>query len=409
MRDTELYAQILGVQSPWNVDCVDFLKNKKEVCVTVSLSKAGYCCPECGKPCNGYDVKRRRWRHLDTCQYSTFIEADVPRVECKEHGIHSVGVPWAEEKTRFTILLERFVIDLLHEAPISVVARWTGLSWSQVDGIQSRAVSRGLAKKKKEPVQDIGIDETSSKKGHHYLTIVHDKATGNVIHVGVGRNTETIDNFYEAWQDHLWAVQSVSMDLWPAFIGSARKWLKDADSKICFDRFHVAGFFGKAVDQVRKREHHDLKSDGNDLLKGTKYDWLRNGNNLDGRSRRWFIKLTRENLKTSRAWAIKETASMLWKYKSKTWAEKAWRNLFGWMYRSRLSPMINLAKSLKKHFYGIMNSIMLGIDNGMAESINSKIQKVKKMACGFRNIKRFQNAIMFHFGGLDLYPALPTQ
>jgi transposase len=123
-------------------------------------------------------------------------------------------------------------------------------------------------RKKKEPVQDIGIDETSSKKGHHYLTIVHDKATGNVIHVGIRRNTETIDNFYEAWQDHLW----------PAFIGSARKWLKDADSKICFHRFHVAGFFGKAVDQVRKREHHDLKADGNDLLKGTKYDWLRNGN-----------------------------------------------------------------------------------------------------------------------------------
>ncbi|HPW95141.1 MAG TPA: transposase, partial [Fibrobacteraceae bacterium] len=260
-------------------------------------------------------------------------------------------------------------------APISVIARWTGLSWSQVDD----------------------------------LTIVHDKATGNVIHVGIGRNTETIDNFYEAWQDHLWALQSVSMDLWPAFISSAKKWLKDADSKICFDRFHIAGFFGKAVDQVRKREHHDLKADGNDLLKGTKYDWLRNGNNLDGRSRRWFIKLSRENLKTSRAWAIKETASMIWKYKSKTWAEKAWRNLFGWMCRSRLSPMVNLAKSLKKHFYGIMNSIMLGIDNGMAESINSKIQKVKKMACGFRNIERFQNAIMFHSGGLDLYPALPTQ
>lgn len=141
MRDTELYAQILGIQSPWNVDCVDFLKDKKEVCVTVSLSKAGYCCPECGKPCNGYDVKRRRWRHLDTCQYSTFIEADVPRVECKEHGIHSVGVPWAEEKSRFTILLERFVIDLLHEAPISVIARWTGLSWSQVDDLNDETTA----------------------------------------------------------------------------------------------------------------------------------------------------------------------------------------------------------------------------------------------------------------------------
>lgn len=263
----------------------------------------------------------------------------------------------------------------MHDAPVSVVAEWTGLSWNQVDGIQSRAVSRGLARKKKEPVQDIGVDETSAKKGHNYL----------------------------------WAVQSVSMDLWPAFIGGARKWLEDADSKICFDRFHVAGFFGKAVDQVRKREHRDLKADGNESLKGTKYDWLRNGNDIDGRSRRRFTELTRQNLKTARAWAIKETASRLWDYTSETWAGKAWRSLFGWMWRSRLSPMVDLARSLKRHFYGIMNAIMLGIDNGMAESINSKIQKVKKMACGFRNVGRFQNAIMFHFGGLDLYPALPTR
>src|SRR5574344_2009721 len=171
MRDIELYAQILGVQAPWNVDCVDFLKEDKEVRVTVSLSKAGYRCPVCGKPCNGYDVKRRRWRHLDTCQYSTFIEADVPRVGCKEHGVHSVGV-----------------------------------SWAQVDGIQSRAVARGLARREMKPVQDIGVDETSARKGHSYLTIVHDKATGNVIHVGTGRDTETIDGFYREWKDHLWAV-----------------------------------------------------------------------------------------------------------------------------------------------------------------------------------------------------------
>jgi len=409
MRDVDLYAQILGIQSPWSVDCVDFLKNDKEVRITVSLSRAGYCCPKCSKVCNGYDTAKRRWRHLDTCQYATYIEAEVPRVECKEHGIHSVGVPWAEDKSRFTILFERLVIDLLHDASISVVAEWTGLSWSQVDGIQSRAVTRGLARRNKEPVQYIGVDETSAKKGHNYLTIVHDKASGNVLYVGEGRDMTTIDRFYEEWQDHLWAVRSVSMDLWPAFIGSARKWLEDADSKICFDRFHVAGFFGKAVDQVRKRENSELQANGNETLKGTKYDWLRNANNIDGRSRLWFTKLSRENLKTARAWAIKETAAMLWKYTSKTWAEKAWRNLFGWMCRCRLSPMVALARSLKKHFYGIMNAIMLCVDNGMAESINSKIQKVKKMACGFRNTERFRNAIMFHFGGLDLYPALPTR
>ncbi len=409
MRDTDLYAQILGVQSPWNVDSVDFLKKDKEVRITVSLAKAGYLCPDCGKPCSGYDSLKRRWRHLDTCQYATFIEAEVPRVECKEHGIRSVSVPWAETKSRFTILFERLVIDLLHDASISVVADWTGLTWSQVDGIQARAVARGLARRVVNPVHDIGVDETSSKKGHNYLTIVHDKASGNVLYVGEGRDMATIDAFYEEWQDHLWAVRSVSMDLWPAFIGSARKWLEDADSKICFDRFHVAGFFGKAVDLVRRAECRELKAVGNDILKGTKYDWLKNGDNLDGRSRRWFHKLTRENLKTARAWAIKETASRLWSYTSRTWAEKVWRRLIGWMDRSRLVPMVALAKTIKKHFYGIMNAIILGVDNGMAESINSKIQKVKKMACGFRNTERFRNAIMFHFGGLDLYPALPTQ
>jgi len=131
---------------------------------------------------------------------------------------------------------------------------------------------------------------------------------------------DTMDVFYEKWRDHLWAVKSVSMDLWPAFISSARKWLEDADSRICFDRFHVAGFFGKAVDQVRKREHRDLKAEGNESLQGTKYDWLGNGNNLDGRSRRWFTELTRQNLKTARTWAIKETASRLWDYTSEIWA-----------------------------------------------------------------------------------------
>ena len=180
------------------------------------------------------------------------------------------------------------------------VAEWTGLSWSQVDGIQSRAVARGLSRRKMKAVQD-----------------------------------------------HLWSVRSVSMDLWPAFIGSARKWLEDADSKICFDRFHVAGLFGKAVDQIRKRENRELKAEGNESLKGTKYDWLRNGNNLDGRSRRWFTKLTRENLKTARAWAIKETASRLWDYTSKIWAKKVWHRLIGWMWRSRLAPMVDLARSLK--------------------------------------------------------------
>lgn len=410
MRDTDLYAQLLGLQSPWSVDSVEFLKDKGEVRISVSLSRQGHLCPTCGKQCSAYDHGKRRWRHLNTFQYQTFIEGDVPRVECPEHGIHTVEVPWAENKSRFTLLFERQVIDLLHDASISVVAEWTGLTWDQVDGIQTRAVARGLLRRERHPVVDIGFDETSAKKGHNYLTVVHDKATGTVLHVVEGRDNAAADSFYEEWSDFLPGIRSVSMDLWPAYIGAARRWLgPDAETKICFDKFHVSGFFGKAVDAVRKRENRELLAEGDQTLKGTKYEWLRNAGRLDGRSRRWFNELTRENLKTARAWAIKETAASLWEYSSRGWAMKVWLRLVGWMVRSRLKPMSDLARTIRKHLFGILNAITLKVDNGMAESINAKIQKVKKMACGFRNIERLKNAVMFHFGGLDLYPALPTQ
>lgn len=195
------------------------------------------------------------------------------------------------------------------------------------------------------------------------------------------------------------------MDLWKPFIEGARRHVEFADGKICFDKFHIMSFFNKAVDEVRKKENAMLLKEGNDLLKGTKYDWLRNAKNVDGRSRQWFCELTRKGLKTARAWAIKEMAGRLWDYVSPTCAEKAWRKLLGWMSRSRLEPMKELVKTIKTHFYGIMNAIQLKADNADAESLNTKIQKIKNFSCGFRNKERFKNAIYFYLGGLDLYPA----
>lgn len=398
MRDTDLYAQILGLEKPWSVETVEFNRESREVKVSVKLNRSGYICPTCGKACPGYDENIRRWRHLDTCQYATIIEAPVPRIECAEHGVLSVDVPWAEQKSRFTILFERLVIDLLKDAPISSVAKWTGLSWDQVDGIMGRAVARGVARKEKVDLVNIGIDETSSKKGHNYLTIVHDKEEGHVLYVGEGRDKTIIDEFYKQWSGHLASIRSVSMDLWPAFLSATRDNVDGAEEKICLDRFHVSGYFNKALDLVRRKEHSGLRKTGDDRLKGTKYDWLRTGHNIDGRSRRWFHDLAQENLKTARAWAMKETATTLWSYKSMKWALKMWKRLLSWMGRSRLDPMKKLAISIRKNLQYILNAIRLKEDNAGAESINSRIQKIKKMSCGFRNIDRFKNAILFRYG-----------
>jgi transposase len=110
-------------------------------------------------------------------------------------------------------------------------------------------------------------------------------------------------------------------------------------------------------------------------------------------------------LKTAEAWAVKEMAMSLWGYKTRTWARKAWKQCLHWARLTDLGPVISVARMLERHLEGILNAIVLKATNALAEGINSRIQWIKRMACGFRNRERFRQAILFHLGGLDLYPA----
>ncbi len=165
MRDRDLYAQILGITSPWHVSDVrlDVSAGKVEVVVE---HRGQACCPQFGKACPGYHARLRRWRHLDTCQLQTVLVAQVPRVECPDHGVVQASTPWAEAGSRFTALFERVVIDWLREASFSAVARRLGLTWDEVDGIMARAVERGLARRDDSAPARIGLDETSFQKRH---------------------------------------------------------------------------------------------------------------------------------------------------------------------------------------------------------------------------------------------------
>jgi transposase len=184
MRDKQLYQQILGIESPWRVMAVEVAVDAGEIRVRVE-AKPGtrHGCPQCGKRCPGYDRRARRWRHLDTCQLKTILEAEVPRVRCPEHGVVMVKVPWAEPGTGFTALFEALVIDWLKEASIAAVSRQLNLSWNAIDGIMQRAVRRGLARRKRTPSKHIGVDETAFRKGHDYVTVVSDAVFVNkVVH-----------------------------------------------------------------------------------------------------------------------------------------------------------------------------------------------------------------------------------
>lgn len=407
MRDKDLYAQILGITSPWQVTDVELGLSEGEVTVHVEREEgAQQCCPTCGRVSPGYDSRPRRWRHLDTCQYKTILVAEVPRVKCEEHGVVTVSVPWAEPGSGFTAMFEALVIDWLKEASTAAVSRLMNLSWNAIDGIMQRAVKRGLSRRDDELcVTQIGVDETAFKKRHDYVTIVSNQKEGTVLYVGSDRKKATLKAWYESLSDEQRkAIESVSMDMWPAFINATLESLPEAEEKIAFDKFHVAKYLGEAVDKVRRQEHKALMSEGYEDLKGSKYDWLYNPGNMT-RSQQNRFKILRDSaLKTARAWAIKELAMSLWHYVSKTWARKGWERWLSWAVRSRLDPIKEVAKTIKEHLWGILNAIVLKVSNGPAEGLNSRIKMIKVRSRGFRNKERFANAIYFHLGGLDLYP-----
>ena len=405
MQDRELYRQILGIEEPWRIHDVELRTEEHAVHVHLINRQKQLACPKCGTHCPRYDSRLRRWRHLDTCQFQTIVHAQVPRISCEEHGVHQISIPWAEPGSRFTAMFEALVISWLHEASLSAVSRLLGLPWKVVDRIQRQAVERGLERRRVQLAKRLGVDETSFQKRHEYVTVVIDQEKGVVLHIGDGRESAVLDEFFEQFtEEELEKVESVAMDMWQAYISSVEKHIPDAEKKIVFDKFHVAQHLGKAVDKVRREEHRALRKSDDDRLSGSRYLWLQNPEKMTDKSSARLELLRTTSLKTARAWAIKEFAMTLWHYRSRSWARRAWKRWYRWAIRSRLEPVKRVARMVKNHLEGIVNAVVTGITNARSESINAGIQRIKRNACGFRNRDRFRQAIYFHLGGLDLYP-----
>lgn len=411
MDANEFYEAILRVAAPWHVTEVvtheDRSDGKHDGYVEVMLEiDAPLHCPVCGRACHRHDSRTRRWRHLDSCEYQTFLVADVPRTMCPQHGVKQVAIPWSEGRAPYTAKFEAHIIELLLETTISATARLTGLKWDAIDGIQERAVERGLERRKLDPPVNIGVDETSFKKRHDYVTIVMDQQSGTAIHISSGKGAESLEEYYESLSVHdLNCIETIAMDMSHSYLSATLKHVAQADTAVCFDRFHVMALFNKAISAIRVKECKTLLADGDSSLVGTRHDWLYNDQEVDGRTRRWFNELSRRTLATARGWAMKETANQLWHFASSGWATRAWKRLTAWMDRCRIPEMRKLSKTIKRHLWGIINAVVHGVTNGPSESLNAKIQKIKARACGFRNKRRFINAIYFHLGGLDLMPA----
>lgn len=407
MHDSELYRILLGVEAPWKITGVEMDAKAETITVRVELAPgARLACPDCGKAdCTIKDRRERTWRHLDTCQFKTFVVSPLPRTDCASCGVKTVNPPWANGHSRFTLLFERFAIDALLEMNLSAAARLLRITWDEADGIVQRAVQRGLARQDLTKIRRIGIDEKAVLKGHNYITVVCDLDTRKVLWVGRDRTADTLNGFFAGLPRGVAEnIECIAMDMWQPFRAACNRWIPGADDKIVLDRFHIDKKLNEAVDTVRKQEHRELKQQGRGDLTGTKYDWLHRPENLAGYRRHHFEAMRQSNLKTARAYALKEQFRRFWYYIYPGNARHFFNDWHSWAVRSRLDPMKKLAKSLHNHLPRIMTYFQFGVTNAIAEGINNKIQTVKKQAYGFRNVERFINKIYFHCAGLKLHP-----
>jgi len=406
MDPEQFIDRALALSAPWVIEGAELDDEAMQVEIRVCHEAQTAPCPECGQQCPKHDSVERRWRHLDMWAYQTWIVCRVPRASCEKHGIRRMHVPWADGWARFTAQFECVAIDWLKVASMTATARNLGISWHQVNGIQERAVKRGLARREAVAPSKIGVDETSFQKRHEYVTIVTDLDDGRVLHVADGRGKASLDGFFEdLGEERCRGIDIIAMDMHQPYIYSAAWYVPDILKKLCFDRFHVAQLFSKAVDQTRRAEVKRLAQEGDDSLKSTRYLWLTSKARLPRKLRAQLTALLETSTTVAEVWAIKETASRLWTYKSRTWAQKAWVTLCQAARQARVPALDRAVDTVLRHLFGIVNAIIHGVSNAGSESVNSRVQALKRRANGYRNRARFRHAILFHLGGLDLYPS----
>ncbi len=400
------YEQLLNLTDPWEVSDVDMDIEKLQLTIKVTTRKgAKLPCSECGKLCPKEDHREERmWRHLDTMQFKTIISCKIPRIKCPEHGVKSVKVPWAGEYSRFTLLFEKFAIDVIQASQsITSAKELLKLSWDQIHEIQRRAVERGLERRKDETIKHTGIDEKSFLKCHSYASLLTDIDQGRVLDVIEGRTEESAKSLLNTLSENQKkSIEAASMDFWVPFMNATKDIIPNAE--IVHDKYHAAAYLGKAVDSVRKKENGSLLELGDNSLKGTKYLWLTNLENLSKDARKKFRSFALDELKVGRAWSIKESFKRFWNYKYPVAAVNFFKSWYFWATHSKLKPIIEAAKTLKRHFTGLLAYLKHHITNATTEGLNSKIQSIKSNARGFRNFQNYRITILFHCGKLSLYP-----
>jgi transposase len=386
MKLETLFSQALGIVHPWKIDSVSFNSPEKRLDIHVSFERGStfpYENPETGEISHykAYDTVLKTWRHLNFFEHTSYLHVKTPRIQPDEGGTKLILPPWSGVVAGFTLLFEAFALQICRSMPIHQASKILQTTdhklWKMIDGY----VFKGLVVMDLSDIKCVGIDETSVKKGHDYISLFVDLKQSKTIFIADGKDHTTVKTFAEVLEDgggKRTNITDISCDMSPAFIKGVREALPEA--KITFDKFHILKVINEGVDAVRRSEIRTTPA-----LKGARYALLKNDKNLTSKQRETRDRLSQMNLKSMKALRMREAFQGIYKAADMAAFHGLLKEWYSWVIRSRLEPMIKAASTIKRHWDGILQWKESQINNGILEGLNSIIQAAKRKARGYKS------------------------
>ena len=404
LTQKDLFAKALLVEKPWFVHDINFDQTGGKLEIWIDFERGSsfyYEDKELGIKGHfkAYDTTEKTWRHLNFFQYQCYLHAWIPRVDLGNGKIRQVQAPWDGHAPGFTLLFEALILELVKVMPVHNVCQLLNVYDNKLWKMIKAYTNKARAEEDYSGVTVIGLDETSVRKNHVYVSLFVDIEEKRTIFVTEGKDHTVIQTFVSDLVAHGGQpdnIEQVSCDMSPAFIKGVEANLPNAS--VVFDRFHVSKVINEAVDKVRKAE-----VEKNPILKGSKYIFLKNRENLTvyQKQRLDGIRLSGLNLKTMKALNIREAFQQIYQAPTSGMFDKLLRKWYFWATHSRITPIKEAAYTIQRHWEGIVNWFDYKISNGILEGFNSIFQAAKAKARGYRRYDTIKAIIYLLTGKLD--------
>jgi transposase len=318
------------------------------------------------------------------------------------------GVPFARHRSGFTRDFEDVTAFLTTKTDKTTIARFLRVDWDTVGRICERVVADSLDADRLDGLVNIGVDEISWRKHHHYLTLVTNHTSGKIVWGKTGKDTATMDAFFdELGADRSGRIEAVSMDMGPAFAKSVRTEGHAPQAVVCIDPFHAVKLVGEALDVERRKAWNELRQAGNPdaakKFKGARWALLKNPTNLTDEQATTLRKLKRRGGDVWRAYTLKEAFREI--FAGDLTTDQVAELIDRWISRasrSRLAAFVKAAQTIRKHRDGLLAAIRLNINNGRAEGLNNVVRLIIRRARGFHTAEAALALVMLTCGPITL-------